>query len=291
MCDNWEFALEPRDRRLHHLYRRRRRRHARCAHPAEGIAFAPSGVRLQVADSHLHLADGRLAAQVSHVASEGQRCPWTSGAAARLMMRMGGWKHYDIPCMYHSAVAREIPDPIRGERGASSTRLSPTCSSPRRFRRSRLGDADGLRRDLARPFAKVARRLGLCRQGSRVQDQFVSEYGDYRIHPTLYPGVTLKANLIADAVLVARDLFPEFYGEWISTTMLCGRTCCVCSGSSSGTFRRARCWPSGSEIRAYHPFHPGTFPGVRRDARSFERPPRRSRWDWRRISALARHAR
>jgi hypothetical protein len=41
--------------------------------------------------------------------------------------------------------------------------------------------------------------------------RFISEYGDYQIHPTLYPGIPILANLAADSVLRARDLFADHY--------------------------------------------------------------------------------
>jgi hypothetical protein len=42
-------------------------------------------------------------------------------------------------------------------------------------------------------------------------DRFLREYGDYRMHPSLFPGVSTSANMIPDAILLARDLFPELY--------------------------------------------------------------------------------
>ena len=95
--------------------------------------------------------------------------------------------------------------------------------------------------------------------GRRVQDQFVSEYGDYQIHPTLYPGVTLKANLIADAVLVAHDLFPEFYERvefdydamWAYLVRL--------QRFFKWDLSIREVLAKRSEIRAYHPFNPGRF--------------------------------
>jgi hypothetical protein len=42
-------------------------------------------------------------------------------------------------------------------------------------------------------------------------DQHLSEYADYGIHPSLYPGVPVRVNTIPTALLVARDLFPEAY--------------------------------------------------------------------------------
>jgi hypothetical protein len=44
-------------------------------------------------------------------------------------------------------------------------------------------------------------------------DRFIAEYGDYRFHPTLYPGIPAMANLTPDSLLVARDLFASHYSS------------------------------------------------------------------------------
>jgi hypothetical protein len=43
-------------------------------------------------------------------------------------------------------------------------------------------------------------------------DKFIQEYGDYRIHPTLFPEIPIGLNLTPDTILVAMDKFPDFYG-------------------------------------------------------------------------------
>ena len=69
----------------------------------------------------------------------------------------------------------------------------------------------------------------------------------------------MKANLIADAVLVARDLFPEFYGDadfdydamWAYLLRL--QRFFKWDLSTGEVLAKRR------EIRAYHPFHPARF--------------------------------
>jgi hypothetical protein len=41
--------------------------------------------------------------------------------------------------------------------------------------------------------------------------RYIREFGDYRLHPSLFPDIPLYANLIADAFLVSMDRFPELY--------------------------------------------------------------------------------
>jgi len=42
--------------------------------------------------------------------------------------------------------------------------------------------------------------------------QLMDEHGTVPLHPSLFPGVPERVNLIPDTLLVARDLFPEAYG-------------------------------------------------------------------------------
>ena len=45
-----------------------------------------------------------------------------------------------------------------------------------------------------------------------MQKQFVEEYQDSRMHPSLYPGSEFAfLNAHMDAILTAMDLFPEYY--------------------------------------------------------------------------------
>ena len=42
-------------------------------------------------------------------------------------------------------------------------------------------------------------------------DNFIQEYGDYKIHPTLFPEIPIALNVVPDSLLVALDKFPDFY--------------------------------------------------------------------------------
>jgi glycosyltransferase involved in cell wall biosynthesis len=132
---------------------------------------------------------------------------------ARLVVSMGGWKWTQIPCMYHSAVAKRIPDSIREQTGRVFHSTAPDVFM-----------------SMAMPvFAKTAIDLGCClsvagrsqKSNSAVNsspdrheyfDKFIQEYGDYSIHPTLFPEIPIGLNLIPDSILVGMDRFPKFYG-------------------------------------------------------------------------------
>jgi glycosyltransferase involved in cell wall biosynthesis len=130
-----------------------------------------------------------------------------------VVSRGGGWRWSLIPCMYHSAVAKRIPDSIREQTGRVFHSTQPDVFM-----------------SMAVPvFAKTARDLGYCvsvlghsqkSNGGMVGrperheyfDRFVQEYGDYKIHRTLFPEIPIGLNLTADSILVAMDKFPNFYG-------------------------------------------------------------------------------
>ena len=132
---------------------------------------------------------------------------------ARLVASMGGWKFGRIPCMYHSAVAKLVPESIRQRTGRVFHATQPDIFM-----------------SMAIPvFAKTASDLGyyvsVAGQSEKSNsgiagrpdrhkhfDRFIQEYGDYKIHPTLFPEVPIGLNLTADTILVAMEKFPDFYG-------------------------------------------------------------------------------
>ena len=50
-------------------------------------------------------------------------------------------------------------------------------------------------------------------QGVKIQKEFLSEYGGYAIHESLFPAIDLRINLFPDSILVAVGMFPKLYGN------------------------------------------------------------------------------
>ena len=131
---------------------------------------------------------------------------------AKLVVSLGGWRYPLIPSMYHSVLAKSIPDSIRKRTGRVFHSTAPDVFM-----------------SMAVPaFAKTAIDVGYyvsiagwsekSNGGSSARpglqeyfDKFVQEYGEYKIHPTLCPGIPLRPNLTSDSLLVALEMFPEFY--------------------------------------------------------------------------------
>jgi glycosyltransferase involved in cell wall biosynthesis len=180
---------------------------------------------------------------------------------ARLAISMGGWRWYLIPCMYHSALARRIPDTIREKTGRVFHATGPD-----------------LFMSMAVPvFVKTAINLGYCisvagrseksnsgiigRPDRREYfDKFIQEYGDYKIHPTLFPEIPIGLNLTADTFLVAMDKFPEFYG---GMKFNYDAMWAFLLRDNSSTFKyklsRLDIIRKRRQIRRYHPFRVSRF--------------------------------
>lgn len=131
--------------------------------------------------------------------------------ASRVLVR-GGWGHYALPSIYHSLVHRRIPDEIRRRHGRVYHSTQPDifmeiCVPALADDAFDVGYSVTAHGRSAMSNGWVATRNEQPLQIER----FIAEYGEYRIHPTLYPGIPIMANLTPDSLLVARDLFATHY--------------------------------------------------------------------------------
>jgi glycosyltransferase involved in cell wall biosynthesis len=180
---------------------------------------------------------------------------------AKFAVSMGGWRYVRIPCMYHSAVAKRIPDSIRQQTGRVFHATQPDVFM-----------------SMAIPvFAKTASDLGyyisvtgqseksnsgIAGKPDRHEhfDRFIQEYGDYKIHPTLCPEIPIGLNLTPDSLLVAMDKFPNFYGgmKFNYDAMWA----CLFRDKPlvlKYQLRRMDIIRKTRQIRRYHPFHVSRF--------------------------------
>jgi glycosyltransferase involved in cell wall biosynthesis len=180
---------------------------------------------------------------------------------ARLVVSMGGWRFTNIPCMYHSAVAKRIPDSIREKTGRVFHSMAPDAFM-----------------SMAVPvFAKTAMDLGyyvsvagnsqksnsgIIGSPDRREyfDKFIQEYGDYKIHPTLFPGIPIGLNVIPDSFLVAMDKFPDFYGGMkFNYDVMWALLCRIDSADYKYNLTRLDIIRKRQQIRRYHPFDVSRF--------------------------------
>jgi glycosyltransferase involved in cell wall biosynthesis len=261
MCDNWDFAL------LHAAGEY-------IMFVGDDDAVIPGAIdKLEVSIRATHCLAYRWPRPVYIWPMDGKparvvELPATTQASeinlenlARLVVSMGGWRYPLIPCMYHSAVAKRIPDSIREKTGRVFHSMAPD-----------------LFMSMAVPvFAKTAIDLGYSvsvvghseksnggtsdwRDRLVILDRFIREYGDYKIHPTLFPEIPAGVNLIPDSLLVAMDKFPDFYGgmkfNYDAMWALLFRPGSVMFAYG---LRRLDIIRKRRQIRRYHPFDVSRF--------------------------------
>jgi glycosyltransferase involved in cell wall biosynthesis len=133
-------------------------------------------------------------------------------ARARFVVGKGGWKYYELPSPYHAAIPRLLLDEIRSRTGRVFHSTQPDVFTAMAL--PALADR-AINIGFSVTFNGRSSRsngLGFVNKSAQLNiDRFLSEYGDYKIHPSLFPGVSTAANMISDAILLACDLFPEVY--------------------------------------------------------------------------------
>jgi glycosyltransferase involved in cell wall biosynthesis len=172
-----------------------------------------------------------------------------SGVEKTLRWGTWGWAKHLVP-IYHSAISRKIPDAMRVRTGRVFHSTCPdvfTSYAVPAFAESavRVGEA-------VSTFGVSAKSNSGTGYGGghAATDRFLKEFGEYRIHSKLYPGLPLIANLDADSALIAADLFPQYYQEIQLNydAMWALRQRVHKFDSIAGVLKKRR------EIRAYHPF-------------------------------------
>jgi len=165
----------------------------------------------------LHTYDwptGCRPARVAYLAPQRPRSVLDLKAKAKFVVSMGGWKYYELPSPYHSAIPRSILDVIRARTGRVFHSTQPDVFTAMAI--PALADSAvnlGYSVTLNGRSSRSNAAGFVSRSGRANIDRFIREYGDYVFHPALYPGVAGPANMIPDAVLRARDLFPSLYAQ------------------------------------------------------------------------------
>jgi len=132
---------------------------------------------------------------------------------AKFVIRMGGGKCTILPSVYHSAVAKSILDKIRNQTGRIFhstyadifTAFAIPAFSDKAFNIGYIVTVFG--------FSPKSNSAAVydAKNSMINMERHLQEYGSYKIHPSLFPGISVFANLLADTILVAMDKFPYFY--------------------------------------------------------------------------------
>lgn len=131
---------------------------------------------------------------------------------ARFALRWGGLKGHLLPCAYHAAVANSIFEAIRKKTGRVFHSQAPDLFTGFAFPvfadvAINVGEALTVNGRSGKSNSGV----GIAKEGAKNWQTFLLEYKSYHIHPSLFPAAPYVLNLTQDSVLVAMDLFPEFY--------------------------------------------------------------------------------
>lgn len=134
---------------------------------------------------------------------------------ARFVITHGGRGVQGIPNGYHSAIAKDIFDKIRNKTGRVFHTTQPDIfiSMAVPVFVNKAIDV-GFIVTVNGKSAKSNGGSSIAKEGVRCFERFVKEFHDYKIHHTLFPNIPIKTNLLPDTILVAMDLFPEFYAKF-----------------------------------------------------------------------------
>jgi hypothetical protein len=174
---------------------------------------------------------------------------------ARAIMNLGGWRYYGLPSPYHCAIPTLILDGIRARTGRVFHSTQPDV-----FTAMAIPAFADHAIDLGVPVTFHGRSSGSNgadfgkRGGGRNIDRFISEYGDYHFHDTLPSEVSATAKMIPDAILTAKEMFPEVYeGTEFDYAAMWAYMCRLRFASTGEMIRQNRA------LRNAHNFNLGRF--------------------------------
>lgn len=130
----------------------------------------------------------------------------------RFSLRWGGLRGHLLPSVYHAAVSLCLLKKIRKRTGRVFHSQAPDLFTAYALpvlsdRAVNVGEALTVNGRSGKSNSGIA----IAKEGNANWQRFLHEYGSYQFNPTLFPGAPYVLNLAQDSVLVAMDLFPEFY--------------------------------------------------------------------------------
>lgn len=131
---------------------------------------------------------------------------------AEFTFRHGGWKYYELPGVYHAAVARSVLDAVQKKTGRVFHTTQPdlfTSMSTSAYAQKAV--------KLALPVTIQGRSAKSNGGSSTAKDgpihlkRYLDEFGDYKVHDSLAPEITLQGALIIDGIIRAKELADDVY--------------------------------------------------------------------------------
>src|SRR6185503_17022181 len=107
---------------------------------------------------------------------------------ASFVIAHGGWLYYRIPGTYHAAVSMKILNMIRKKTGRVFHTTQPdifTSMAVPVFAKTCVNTGHAI--TLHGWSAKSNGAASITQDGVAVRSKYIREYGDYQIHPALFP--------------------------------------------------------------------------------------------------------
>jgi len=185
----------------------------------------------------------------------------------RFSLKWGGIRQGRLPKVYHAAVSTSLLDTIREKTGRVFHSQAPdffTAYALPAF--SNRAVNVGVALTVAGYSGKSNSGTATSKDGDDNWQTFVREYGTYQFHSTLFPDAPFIINHIQDSVLVAMDMFPEYYGN-IRFNYDAMWACMVWSDRYRNTLSVAEnklisafhLISNRKKLRVYHPFNVARF--------------------------------
>lgn len=225
MCDNWEFALS----------------HVKGEYVifiGDDDAVVPAGLKkLAHYITATKKADAYMWPNITYWWPMDDKPPWVTNHAVEMVKRKlnnddqmavvennlkeiairtlkhGLWRYSDLPMVYHNAVSTKVLKAIARSSGRVFHSNAPDFVT---FLEIPVF-ADTVVR-LSYPVtifgvsAKSNGGSGTVKDGRKVMQQFIEEYGQYKVHHSIPPCLDIGFQWYIDNFLVAKDLFPSLYG-------------------------------------------------------------------------------
>ncbi|MBI1866269.1 MAG: FkbM family methyltransferase [Candidatus Staskawiczbacteria bacterium] len=160
-----------------------------------------------------------------------------------------------LPSVYHGAVAKSILDIIRKQTGRVFHSTQPdlfTSFAIPVFCDTAINVGYAVTVSGRSPKSNSAVAYG---KDSRVNtEKMIQEYKNYQIHPSLFPGIDILANVLQDAILVAMDKFPQCYDNLHFNYNAMWAFIVQQSGYFKWNISIKEIIQKREQIRKYHPF-------------------------------------
>jgi len=215
MCDNWEFAYgKTSGRYLIYIGDDDALAAGAIARIRDLVDTLPSLIYFWDSDIYRWPGDGFPAALVYRAPPETTRRT-SLREMVRFSFRWGGLRYQRLPMLYHSLVDRGILEAIRNRTGRLFHSTQPDVFMAFAipvFRDEAVRVSPGLSIYGAAENRDDTRTVGRKDSAFAAKlERFIQEYGDYPLHRELDPATPFWVNMIPDAMLTARDLFPQYY--------------------------------------------------------------------------------